>query len=161
MVVDKSQPAKSKLLAFIQKILFGQSQVSFINPFSLYLYFALCFYLKGYLASYFGPELQKYTSFKVHHEEIRHVTANDLGILSLSSNELCFSARAGLRLFNLRSVTIKSRVPPLRWAKFCLLHALLASFHGFTNTNHMMQFLWLMWPLVTFIWTANKETFHS
>ena len=58
--------------------------------------------MKGHLASYFGPELQKYTSFKVHHEEIRHVTVNDIGILSLSSNELCFSARTGLRIFNLR-----------------------------------------------------------
>ncbi|XP_020628077.1 PAB-dependent poly(A)-specific ribonuclease subunit PAN2-like [Orbicella faveolata] len=55
----------------------------------------------GYLASYFGPELQKYTSFKVHHEEIRDVTANDHGVLSLTSNELCYSARAGLRLFSL------------------------------------------------------------
>ncbi|XP_073238938.1 PAN2-PAN3 deadenylation complex catalytic subunit PAN2-like [Porites lutea] len=55
----------------------------------------------GYLASYFGPELQKYTSFKVHHEEIRHVTANDHGILSLSCNELCFSSRPGLRVFRL------------------------------------------------------------
>ena len=64
------------------------------------------FYLKGYLASYYGPELQKYTSFKVHHEEIRDVTANDHGVLSLTSNELCFSARAGLRLFSLRSVNI-------------------------------------------------------
>ena len=63
--------------------------------------FLFCF--KGYLSSYYGPELQKYTSFKAHHEEIRHVTANDIGILSLSSNELCFSARAGLRIFNLRS----------------------------------------------------------
>ena len=62
------------------------------------------FFLKGYLASYFGPELQKYTSFKVHHEEIRHVTINDLGVLSLSCDELCFSARAGLRLFSLRLV---------------------------------------------------------
>ena len=59
-------------------------------------------FMKGHLASYFGPELQKYTSFKVHHEEIRHVTVNDIGILSLSSNELCFSARTGLRIFNLR-----------------------------------------------------------
>lgn len=55
----------------------------------------------GYVASYFGPELQKYTSFKVHHEEIRHMAATDIGLLSLSSNELCFSARTGLRIFSL------------------------------------------------------------
>ncbi|XP_027041539.1 PAN2-PAN3 deadenylation complex catalytic subunit PAN2-like isoform X1 [Pocillopora damicornis] len=55
----------------------------------------------GYLTSYFGPELQKYTSFKVHHGEIRHMLVNDHGILSLSSNKLCFSARSGLRIFNL------------------------------------------------------------
>lgn len=57
---------------------------------------------KGYVTSYFGQELQKYSSFKVHHEEIRHMTANESGILSLSSNELCFSARTGLHIFSLR-----------------------------------------------------------
>lgn len=65
-------------------------------------FFCFVWLVQGYLASYFGPELQKYTSFKVHHEEIRHVTANDHGILSLSCNELCFSSRPGLRIFRLR-----------------------------------------------------------
>ena len=86
------------------EIILAAGEVAFIGNLNIWTVFFFCFVwlVQGYLASYFGPELQKYTSFKVHHEEIRHVTANDHGILSLSCNELCFSSRPGLRIFRLR-----------------------------------------------------------
>ena len=86
------------------EIMLAVGEVAFIENLNIWTVFFFCFVwlAQGYLASYFGPELQKYTSFKVHHEEIRHVTANDHGILSLSCNELCFSSRPGLRVFRLR-----------------------------------------------------------
>lgn len=64
------------------------------------LWFVVVF--QGHITSYYGAELQKYTSFQGHHSEVRHFVANDRGILSLSSDKICFSARQGLRHFNLR-----------------------------------------------------------
>ena len=85
------------------EIILAVGEVAFIYNLNIWtVFFCFVWLVQGYLASYFGPELQKYTSFKVHHEEIRHVTANDHGILSLSCNELCFSSRPGLRIFRLR-----------------------------------------------------------
>lgn len=74
----------------------------------------------GYVTSYFGQELQKYSSFKVHHEEIRHMTANESGILSLSSNELCFSARTGLHIFSLSGSELSDLQCMLQRDEACL-----------------------------------------
>ncbi|CAB3984483.1 PAN2-PAN3 deadenylation complex catalytic subunit PAN2 isoform X1, partial [Paramuricea clavata] len=55
----------------------------------------------GHITSYFGSEMQKYTSFQAHENEVRHLLTNDGGVLSLTHNEIRFTKRQGLKLFSL------------------------------------------------------------
>lgn len=57
---------------------------------------------KGHITSYFGSEMQKYTSFQGHENEVRHLLTNDVGVLSLTHNEIRLTKRQGLKLFSLR-----------------------------------------------------------
>ncbi|XP_072179674.1 PAN2-PAN3 deadenylation complex catalytic subunit PAN2-like [Diadema setosum] len=58
----------------------------------------------GHVVSYYGPQLQKYTSFQVHPtNEIRELCTFPGGVLSLYSNGLRCNARQGLRVFECKS----------------------------------------------------------
>ncbi|XP_020913872.1 PAN2-PAN3 deadenylation complex catalytic subunit PAN2 [Exaiptasia diaphana] len=55
----------------------------------------------GHITSYYGLQLQRYTAFQAHHSEIRHMLADDRGILSLSCNQLRYGKRTGIQIFSL------------------------------------------------------------
>ncbi|XP_048584798.1 PAN2-PAN3 deadenylation complex catalytic subunit PAN2 isoform X2 [Nematostella vectensis] len=55
----------------------------------------------GHISSFYGIQLQKYTRFQAHHGEIRHMLVDDGGVLSLSSSELRYGKRTGIKLFSL------------------------------------------------------------
>lgn len=52
--------------------------------------------------SFYGPELQKYTSFKAHHpEQVKQILFTDKGVLSVSPKSVHFSSRRGVALWHL------------------------------------------------------------
>ncbi|KAK9499573.1 hypothetical protein O3M35_002594 [Rhynocoris fuscipes] len=62
----------------------------------------------GHVTSYYGPDLQKYTSFQVHMtDEIRCLHPIDGGILALSPNSLRYQMRRGLPIYTYSSVNME------------------------------------------------------
>ncbi|KAK9461603.1 ubiquitin carboxyl-terminal hydrolase-domain-containing protein [Lipomyces oligophaga] len=62
---------------------------------------------QGRLASFAGPSLRKYTSYKGHRSAVLQILHNDRGTLSLSSNSFRLSQRRGLVRYNLEHENLK------------------------------------------------------
>lgn len=61
----------------------------------------------GHITSYFGPMLQKYTSFQAHpKQEVRQLRSLSNGILELTQNCLRFQNRRGLPIFTYTSANM-------------------------------------------------------
>jgi PAB-dependent poly(A)-specific ribonuclease subunit 2 len=59
---------------------------------------------KGRVMSFFGPDLQKYTSFKAHlstEGAIRQLLFNDRGVISIAAKSVHMSLRRGLAQWNI------------------------------------------------------------
>lgn len=59
----------------------------------------LCF--QGHVTSYYGLHLEKHASFQAHPhgDDIRQLICHDMGILSLSKNQLRLTERRGVKVF--------------------------------------------------------------
>ncbi|XP_016839148.1 PAN2-PAN3 deadenylation complex catalytic subunit PAN2 [Nasonia vitripennis] len=61
----------------------------------------------GHITSYYGPMLQKYTSFQVHPKhEVRQIRPLGNGILALTQNHLRFQNRRGLPVYSYTSANM-------------------------------------------------------
>ena len=72
--------------------------------FPLLIYAVVLFFiLQGHVTSYYGIDMQKYTSFQVHmSEEVRQMVTLDRGLLSLTKSTLACNLRSGIPVFSYR-----------------------------------------------------------
>lgn len=57
--------------------------------------------LQGHATSFFGPTLERYSSFQVNSsDDIRQIQSLENGILFLTKNNLKYMARGGLIIFD-------------------------------------------------------------
>lgn len=69
----------------------------------------------GHVTSYYGTDLQKYTSFQVHEvNDIRQMITGDFGLLSLTKNSLKMSIRRGLPVYTHNSELFKDMQSMIR-----------------------------------------------
>lgn len=58
--------------------------------------------LQGRVASFFGPELQKYTSYKGHASEpVKQILFTDKGVLSVSARSVHLASRRGPAIWHI------------------------------------------------------------
>lgn len=57
--------------------------------------------LQGHATSFFGPTLERYSSFQVNgSDDIRQIQSLENGVLFLTKNNLKYTARGGLIIFD-------------------------------------------------------------
>jgi len=57
---------------------------------------------QGRITSFFGPELQRYTSYKGHtSESVKQILFTEKGVLSVSARSVHFASRRGLSLWHI------------------------------------------------------------
>ena len=54
---------------------------------------------KGHITSYYGPEFHRYAAFQGHLGDIKQLITNAHGILSLTSNQVRYTTKQGLKIF--------------------------------------------------------------
>lgn len=61
---------------------------------------------KGYLTSYYGPELRRYTSVRAYESPVSCILSNERGILSLSNQSIRLMNRRGLFQWSLSDLNM-------------------------------------------------------
>lgn len=57
--------------------------------------------MQGHATSFFGPTLERYSSFQVHgSDDVRHIQSLENGILFLTKTNLKYMSRGGLIIFD-------------------------------------------------------------
>ena len=60
----------------------------------------ICFALfQGHVTSYYGSQLHRYTAFQAHLTDIKQIIPDAFGVLSLTSNQVRYTTRQGLKIF--------------------------------------------------------------
>ncbi|PMB64555.1 PAB-dependent poly(A)-specific ribonuclease subunit PAN2 [Beauveria bassiana] len=63
---------------------------------------------KGRVTSFFGSELQRYTSFKAHLSSegpVRQILVNDKGVIALGSSDVHMSMRRGATIWHIKYIS--------------------------------------------------------
>ena len=96
----------------------------------------------GHVTSYYGTQLQKYTSFQVHPtDEVRNILTSDQGILALTNTSLRSQIRRGIPVFTHTSENMTD------------MHSIL-----FNNRNGRILMGGMQENLIEFDLTTTRET---
>ncbi|XP_065071436.1 PAN2-PAN3 deadenylation complex catalytic subunit PAN2-like [Rhopilema esculentum] len=60
----------------------------------------------GHITSYYGPEFHKYTAFRGHITDVKQIVPDSYGVLSLTSNQIRYTTRQGLKSFDATEETM-------------------------------------------------------
>ncbi|XP_065648134.1 PAN2-PAN3 deadenylation complex catalytic subunit PAN2 isoform X2 [Hydra vulgaris] len=80
----------------------------------------------GRMSSYYGSQMVKYTSFKAHHTELCDILTDAHGVLSLTTNEVRYTTKQGLKIFSSRNENMHSMHALLRGTGVAESYVLMA-----------------------------------